>query len=249
MRVNCYDKFFAEMAKIMNTQVKKVKQLDGRYRVVLANQKYATVYKGVHGALFIHDYRGAEDNTSCYNFDDFKTMKDLYERLITDYSEETIIGRVLADDKKAYQSLDVMQSMMCPADREGSCAGGKQWKQYCAVANPNWHHVSIATMADIELDMVDEKRKLYLSLYKKWQKARKNLKKCSCMSSYERCCRVFRRSLTLALGQKKISNSLVTYFDRQISMVNVECGFWSSRVEVAMGEHYSRKYNCATLRY
>ena len=39
------------------------------------------------------------------------------------------------------------------------------------------------------------------------------------------------------------------YFDRQVSMVNVECGVWSSMVEVAMGQHDSRKYNRATLRY
>lgn len=33
MRVNSYNKFFAEVAKIMNTDVKAVKQLDGRYKV------------------------------------------------------------------------------------------------------------------------------------------------------------------------------------------------------------------------
>lgn len=38
-------------------------------------------------------------------------------------------------------------------------------------------------------------------------------------------------------------------FDTQISMVNVECGVWSSAVEVATGQHESRKYNKPTLRY
>ena len=37
MRINSYNKFFAELAKIMNTSVKAVKQLDGRYKVELAN--------------------------------------------------------------------------------------------------------------------------------------------------------------------------------------------------------------------
>ena len=32
-------------------------------------------------------------------------------------------------------------------------------------------------------------------------------------------------------------------------MVNVECGVWSSAVEVATGQHESRKYNKANLRY
>lgn len=118
-----------------------------------------------------------------------------------------------------------------------------------AIKNPEWHHVSLVTLANIDFDMLDEKRKVYLSFYKKWQEARKNLRKCSCGNSYERCCRVFRRSLTIALEEDRISKTLVEYFDRQISMVNVECGVWSSMVEVATGQHDSRKYNRATLRY
>lgn len=276
MRVNSYNKFFAEVAKSMNTEVKSVKQLGGRYKVELSNHVYLNVYRGVSGSLFVHDHRGIAHITSCYDFDDFKTMKDLYERLITDYSEstnaetvtqpseESIKDTIIADDNIAYQTakvtktkhsvFDVMQCLMCSADREGNRCGGKQWckqtwKRYDAIVNPEWHHVSLATLANIDFDMLDEKRKIYLSFYKKWQEARKNLRKCSCGNSYERCCRVFRRSLTIALGEKKISKSLVDYFDRQISMVNVECGVWSSMVEVAMGQHDSRKYNRATLRY
>lgn len=122
-------------------------------------------------------------------------------------------------------------------------------KQMKAKYNPEWHHASLATLANIDFDMLDEKRKVYLSFYKKWQEVRKNLRKCSCGFSYERCYNVFRRSLTTALYKKKISKELVEYFDRQISMVNVECGVWSSAVEVATGQHESRKYNKPTLRY
>lgn len=89
MRVNSYNKFFTEVAKIMNTEVKSVKPIDGRYKVELANHVYLNVYRGVSGSLFIHDHRGVARITSCYDFDDFKTMKDLYERLISDYSEST----------------------------------------------------------------------------------------------------------------------------------------------------------------
>lgn len=87
MRINSYNKFFAEVANIMNTSVKAVKQLDGRYKVELANHVYLNVYRGVGGSLFIHDHRGIAHNTSCYDFEDFKTMKELYERLVSDYSE------------------------------------------------------------------------------------------------------------------------------------------------------------------
>lgn len=87
MRINSYNKFFAKVAEIMNTSVKSVKQLDGRYKVELANHVYLNVYRGVGGSLFIHDHRGITHITSCYDFEDFKTMKDLYERLVSDYSE------------------------------------------------------------------------------------------------------------------------------------------------------------------
>lgn len=94
MRVNSYNKFFTEVAKIMNTEVKSVKPIDGRYKVELVNHVCLNVYRGVSGSLFIHDHRGAHI-TSCYDFDDFKTMKDLYERLITDYSD--IKGHIYID--------------------------------------------------------------------------------------------------------------------------------------------------------
>lgn len=120
---------------------------------------------------------------------------------------------------------------------------------YKARKNPEWHHVSLATLANIDFDMLDEKRKVYLSFYKKWQEVRKNLRRSSCGYSYERCRNVFRRTLTIAVDKKKISKELVNYFDRQISMLNVECGVWSSAVEEATGQHESRKYNRPTLRY
>lgn len=275
MRINSYNKFFAEVAKIMNTSVKAVKPLDGRYKVELANHVYLNVYRGVGGSLFIHDHRGIARITSCYYFEDFKTMKDLYERLVSDYSEsakkEVMEERQELNSrlgKEQYFDTDTLQpnktiiashytrcdynykSDSCiKAHNDFSHECKKLFNQIKAIQNPNWHHVSLATLANIDFDMLDEKRKVYLSFYKKWQEARKNLRKCSWGNSYERCYKVFRRSLTIALARKEISKALLEYFDRQISMVNVECGVWSSMAEVAMGQHYSRKYNRATLRY
>lgn len=84
MRINSYNKFFAKVAEIMNTSIKDVKQLDGRYKVELANHVYLTVYRGVDGSLFIHDHRGIAHVTSFYDFEDFKTIKDLYDRLVSE---------------------------------------------------------------------------------------------------------------------------------------------------------------------
>lgn len=292
MRINNYSKFFAKVAEIMNTSIKVAERLDGGYRVKLANHVNLRVFSGVCGSLFLHDHRGIAHITSCYNFEDFKTIKDLYDRLVSDYSEsaekdvmevkqelnarfgkeqyvdtdsvqpnKTIIAKIENINHCLNQNTCCIVSPLVHCDynyKSDSCIKAHKnfihdceqvHKQMKAKHNPEWHHVNLETVRNIDFDMLDEKRKVYLSFYKKWQEVRKNLRKCRCGHSYERCYNSFRRSLTIALAKKKISKTLVDYFDRQISMVNVECGVWSSAVEVATGQHESRKYNRPTLRY
>lgn len=304
MRVNSYNKFFTEVAKIMNTEVKSVKQLDGRYKVELTNHVYLNVYRGVSGSLFIHDHRGIARITSCYDFDDFKTLKDLYERLITDYSEstnaetnktencestnndikghiyvdtdsvkvaplpeqqtgeESIIDTIIADDNIAYQNarvketkksvLDVMQCMMCSADREGNRCGGKQWckqtwKRYDAIVNPEWHHVSIATLANIDNDMLDEKRRNYMYLYNLIKDFRKYAFEIICKDVYfETTSNAFRNIQQLYFNNV-ISFTTYDYAAKHIQTVGVEKGWFDSKSEETFGYKESRRYK-VTLR-
>lgn len=304
MRVNSYNKFFTEVAKIMNTEVKSVKQLDGRYKVELTNHVYLKVYRGVSGSLFIHDHRGIARITSCYDFDDFKTLKDLYERLITDYSEstnaetnktencestnndikghiyvdtdsvkvaplpeqqtgeESIIDTIIADDNIAYQTakvtktkhsvLEVMQCMMCPADREGNRCGGKQWckqtwKRYDAIVNPEWHHVSIATLANIDNDMLDEKRRNYMYLYNLIKDFRKYAFEIIRKDVYfETTSNVFRNIQQLYFNNV-ISFTTYEYAAKHIQAVGVEKGWFDSKSEETFSYKESRRYK-VTLR-
>lgn len=304
MRVNSYNKFFTEVAKIMNTEVKSVKQLDGRYKVELTNHVYLNVYRGVSGSLFIHDHRGIARITSCYDFDDFKTLKDLYERLITDYSEstnaetnktencestnndikgyiyvdtdsvkvaplpeqqtgeESIIDTIIADDNIAYQTakvtktkhsvLEVMQCMMCPADREGNRCGGKQWckqtwKRYDAIVNPEWHHVSIATLANIDNDMLDEKRRNYMYLYNLIKDFRKYAFEIIRKDVYfETTSNVFRNIQQLYFNNV-ISFTTYDYAAKHIQAVGVEKGWFDSKSEETFSYKESRRYK-VTLR-
>lgn len=264
MRVNSYTKFFAEVAKIMNTEVKSVKQLDGRYKVELANHVNLNVYRGVGGILYVHDHRGIEPITRCYFFEDFKTLKDLYERLITDYSEstnaetvaqpseETIIDNIIADDKISYQPLDGMQCMMCQADREGNRCGGKQWckqswKRYGAIVNPEWHHVSIATLANIGNDMLDEKRRNYMYLYNLIKDFRKYAFEIIRKDVYfETTSNVFRNIQQLYFNNV-ISFTAYDYAAKHIQTVGVEKGWFDSKSEETFGYKESRRYK-VTLR-
>lgn len=285
MRVNSYNKFFTEVAKIMNTEVKSVKPIDGRYKVELANHVCLNVYRGVSGSLFIHDHRGIAHITSCYDFDDFKTMKDLYERLITDYSEstnvetnktencestnndikghiyvdtdslkvaplpeqqtseESITDTIIADDNSSY-NIEVLRAKQDLKTKH--CNSFR--KHLYAIMNPNWHHVSLATLANIDNDMLDEKRQIYFKLNKDFKKMCNDLRKCKNGRSFDaRLCN-FRAKLANLNTYEKISLDMSKYLDRQISMMNVECGMWSSRVEIATGCHKSRKYNQHALK-
>ena len=246
MRVNSYNKFFTEVAKIMNTEVKSVKQLTGRCKVELSNHVYLNVYRGVSGSLFIHDHRGIAHITSCYDFDDFKTMKDLYERLITDYSEstnaetvtqpseESIKDTIIADDNITYQTakvtktkhsvLEVMQCMMCPADREGNRCGGKQWckqtwKRYDAIVNPEWHHVSLATLANIDFDMLDEKRKLVYDINQILKDGIRNLYKCENHISFEVVERYVIRKCDELIRHNRLKAFWFSYIARRLDEV------------------------------
>lgn len=142
----------------------------------------------------------------------------------------------------------------CPADRQGNRCGGEQWcketwKRYEAIINPEWHHVRLNTLANLDFDMLDEKRQLYLKLYRELKELIQDLHKCKSVSAYDRRLdKMYIRNNEL-VKENKISNDYINYVTRKISMCNVECGLWTSRVEEATGLHKSRRYNRHILKY
>lgn len=142
----------------------------------------------------------------------------------------------------------------CVADRKGNeCKGketcGKTWKRYEAIINPEWHHVSLATLANIDFGMLDEKRQLYLQLYRELKELITDLHKCKSGRAYERrLAKMYIRNAEL-LDENKVSHDYINFVTRKISMSNVECGLWTSKVEEATGLHKSRRYNRPMLKY
>lgn len=142
----------------------------------------------------------------------------------------------------------------CPADRQGNRCGGKQWckqtwKRYAAIVNPEWHHINLNTLANLDFDMLDEKRQLYLKLYRELKELIQDLHKCKSGCAYERrLAKMYIRNAEL-VDENKISNDYINYITRKISMCNVECGVWTSSDEAATGLHKSRRYNRQILKY
>lgn len=263
MRINSYNKFFAKVAKIMSTSVKSVKQLDGRYNVELANHVYLNVYRGVEGSLFIHDHRGIAHITSCYDFEDFKTMKELYERLVSDYSESakkevmevkqelnTRFGKEqqyfntddLQPNKKIIAKIENINH--CPNQntcfivspfvhcnynyKSDSCIKAHKnfihdceqvHKQMKAKSNPEWHHVSIATLANIDFDMLDEKRKLVFDINQILKDGIRNLYKCENHISFEVLERYVIRKCDELIRRNRLKAFWFSYIARQLDEV------------------------------
>lgn len=208
MRINSYNKFFAKVSKIMNTSVKAVKSLDGRYKVELANHVYLNVYRGVGGSLFIHDHRGTAHITSCYDFEDFKTMNDLYERLVSDYSESA---------KK--EVMEVGQELNSRLGKEQCGYNYKSDSCIKAIQNPNWHHVSLKTLANIDFDMLDEKRKLVFNINQILKDGIRKLYKCENHISFEVLERYVIRRCDEFIRQNRLKAFWFSYIARQLDEV------------------------------
>lgn len=136
----------------------------------------------------------------------------------------------------------------CPADRQGNrCCGEKwcaeTWKRYEAIINPEWHHVSLNTLANLDFDMLDEKRQTYLSAYRDLKQTLSYLRKCKTQDTYDTCFIRYTRRKNMLWAEGKISDAMWKYIERKLSMQNVESGVWASKCEDATGHHESRRYN------
>lgn len=136
----------------------------------------------------------------------------------------------------------------CPADRQGNrCCREKwcaeTWKRYEAIINPEWHHVSLNTLANLDFDMLDEKRQIYLSAYRDLKQTLSYLRKCKTQDTYDICFIRYTRRKNMLWHEGKISDAMWKYIEVKLSMQNVESGVWASKCEDATGHHESRRYN------
>lgn len=137
---------------------------------------------------------------------------------------------------------------VCAADRQGNRCGGVEFctvtrNRYYAMVNPEWHHVTLSTLANLDFDMLDEKRQTYLSAYRDLKQTLSYLRKCKTQDTYDTCFIRYTRRKNMLWAEGKISDAMWKYIERKLSMQNVESGVWASRCEDATGHHESRRYN------
>lgn len=121
-------------------------------------------------------------------------------------------------------------------------------KHLNAIMNPEWHHVSLATLSNIGINMLDEKRQRYFKIYQELIKTIQDLHKCKTAATYEIRWWKFKQAITDDILYRETTLYMTRYLDLKISMCNVECGLWTSSDEKATGFKKSRRYGHATLK-
>lgn len=172
------------------------------------------------------------------NDDCMKTVLNM-EELLTQRFGNTIVHKCKMYNNGYYG---------CPADRQGNrCCGEKwcaeTWKRYEAIINPEWHHVSLNTLANLDFDMLDEKRQTYFTAYRDLKQTLSYLRKCKKQDTYDTCFIRYTRRKNMLWAEGKISDAMWKWIERKLSMQNVESGVWASKCEDATGHHESRRYN------
>lgn len=121
-------------------------------------------------------------------------------------------------------------------------------KQMKARSNPEWHHVNLETVRNIDIDMLDEKRQRYIKIYKELIKTVNDLHKCKTAATYENRWLRFKQVIADDINYRGTTLYMTRFLDLQISMCNVECGLWPSADEKATSFIKSRRYRCTTLK-
>lgn len=185
---------------------------------------------------------------------------DEYEDIIENEDLDEIIENENLDEAEETKTTEEIPNVKkcsiaywCQADRKHNRCGGTQtcrttWKRYKAIINPEWHHVSLANLSNIDINMLDEKRQRYFKIYQELIKTIQDLHKCKTAATYEIRWWRFKQAITDDILYRETTLYMTRYLDLKISMCNVECGLWASSDEKATGFKKSRRYGHATLK-
>ena len=170
--------------------------------------------------------------------DNYKTQKELKDEI-----HRRVVEFFLNDESFCEHEEATEESTEDSAEYE-EISDSKE-----SIIKPEWHHVRLSTLTNIDFDMLDEKRQLYVSLYGEIKELIKDLHNCkSCYSYEKRLAKIYSRNADL-VDENKVTSDYIRYVTRKVSMCNVECGVWTSANEESTGYHKSRRYNQATLRH
>lgn len=246
----------------LDNEVKDSNELFNRVQYLLS-LAYGGVYNGDYDELL--ETEGTEEVEEVEEAEETKQTEEVEEEETTTHITSETLPHVDVDcsnlkkvpknclygmfgDFPSISEIYNDKCFCCPADRQGNrCCGAKwcaeTWKRYEAIINPEWHNVNLATVREIDFDMLDEKRQNYLTAFRDLQQTLSYLRKCKTQDTYDTCFIRYIRRKNLLYAQNKISIPMFNYIEAKLSMQNVESGVWASEYEKATGYHDSRRYN------
>lgn len=223
----------------LDNEVKDSNELFNRVQYLLA-LVYGDVYNGNFDELVETDE--TEETEETEEVEEATTTRDRINYLMETHSFTL---------SKRYSYRDV-EKVCGDCSHFNACMQGNQTiaptccmfdSLYKARKNPEWHHVSLNTLANLDFDMLDEKRQTYFTVYRDLQQTLSRLRKCKTVNTYSTCYNRFIRNINVMWAKSKITKAMRGYIEAKLSMENVESGLWSSAWEAATGSHESRRYN------
>ena len=115
-------------------------------------------------------------------------------------------------------------------------------KQMKARSNPKWHHVSLRTLANIDNDMLDEKRRLYMRVYRMTVNVVNCIYKCNRLSSIDNLRTNLIQTVRNMAKNGAIEWTLVCYVKAKIDNCYLVNGLQSSFYSVTYNNKKSRSY-------
>lgn len=115
-------------------------------------------------------------------------------------------------------------------------------KQMKAKQNPEWHHVSLATLANIDIDMLDETRQIYMHVRYQLNTVIKAIYKCNHYTTMDILRTSIIQHIENLLRNKKVNRSLLRYAEAQIDNCYLVNGVISSKYAGSYSEKSSRAY-------
>lgn len=135
----------------------------------------------------------------------------------------------------------------CPADRQGNRCSGKEfcnktWNRYNAIVNQEWHHVSLKTLANIDYDMLDEKRRLYMKVYRMTANVINSIYKCNRFISIDNLRTNLLKTVRNMAKNGAIEWALVEYVKAKLDNCYLVKGLSSSIMAKTYNYNESRSY-------
>lgn len=118
----------------------------------------------------------------------------------------------------------------------------KAHNQLKAINNPNWHTVKLATLANIDNDMLDEKRQLYMHVKYQLNSCIKAIYKCNHYTSMDILRTNIIQHIENLVRNEKVNRGLLYYAKLQIDNCYLVNGVISSKYADSYSEKASRAY-------